>query len=171
MALNFLKIAGATFLVSGIYYLAMQYADGPTGIIRGGSFKTGELVLSPTDWSFLRGREKIEFQAFEPDTSRVVWFAVLDGRLYIISGYMNTALGKIWKQWPGRLERDNRVVLRVDGKLYEQRLRRLMAHPLLVDLMGIYAEKYGIRFAKGDHNILQTALIDGDYWLYEVIRR
>ena len=36
---------------------------------------------------------------------------------------MNTSYGGIWKQWPHYLDHDDRIILRIDGKLYEQRLR------------------------------------------------
>ena len=158
-------------VVIGLYIFGMRSADGPKGIIRGGPFKTGELDESPQDWSFLKGRMEIEFQSFGPDTSRVVGLAVLDDRLYIVSGYMNMTLGKIWKQWPHRLKNDNRIVLRVDDKLYEQRLKRLMEHPRLMDLVSIYAEKYGVNWGDGGQDLVQVSLADGDFWLYEVVKR
>ena len=32
---------------------------------------------------------------------------------------MNTSYGGIWKQWPHYLDRDDRIILRIDGRLYE----------------------------------------------------
>ena len=55
---------------------------------------------------------------------------------------MNTTIVRS-KALPHRLSEDDRVILRIDGELYEQRLVRLMEHPRLSDLMTIYAEKYG----------------------------
>ena len=175
MILTVLKWIGIVllivFLASGAYVFGMQFADGPNGLIRGGPFETGELAEAPEDWNFLKGRMEIEFQTFEPDTSRVVWLGVLDQRLYIISGYMNTTFGKIWKQWPHRIEQDDRILLRIDGKLYEQRLERLMEHPGLMDLMSIYEEKYGAGLVDARQDLLQLALTNGDFWLFEVVER
>lgn len=154
-----------------LYMGAMRFADGPSGLVTGGPFKTGELMEAPDDWSFLKGRPEVEFQTVEPDTSRVVWLAVIDTRLYIISGYMNTTFGKIWKQWPHRLEQDDRIILRIDGKLYEQRLERLMEFPQLVELMSIFAEKYGAGNVDANQEQLQAALTAGEFWLYEVVDR
>ena len=170
-ALTLLKGIGVILLLAGTYIFGMQYADGPNGLVRGGPFTTGELVEPPVNWSFLKGRMTIEFQSFRPHTSRVVWLGVLDERLYIISGYMNTTVGKIWKHWPHRLEQDDRVILRVDGKLYEQRLRRLMEHPRLEDLMMIYDEKYEVGLGDGGDDLLQASLTNGDFWLFEVVKR
>ena len=114
---------------------------------------------------------EIEFQTMTPDSSRVVWLGVLDQRLYVVSGYMNTTIGKIWKHWPHRLSEDDRVILRIDGELYEQRLVRLMEHTRLSDLMAIYAEKYGAGLVSEGPDQLQSALTRGDFWLFEVVDR
>ena len=47
---------------------------------------------------------------------------VVDGRLFVASGRRQTWYGKYWKQWPQRVEEDDRIILRVDDSLYEQRL-------------------------------------------------
>ena len=170
-SLSIFKFLGLIFTVAGVCIFGMQYADGPKGLVRGGPFVSGELAKPPSNWSFLKGRMEIEFQTFEPDTSRVVWLAVLDDRLYIVSGYMNMFLGKIWKHWPHRLERDNRIILRVDGNLYEQRLERLMSHPRLHELMSIYSEKYRVNLVESEHDLFHDSLTNGDFWLYEVVER
>lgn len=171
--MKILKIIGALVLVllliPVIYLGAMRFADGPSDIVAGGPFKTGELTPAPDDWTFLKGRAEMEFQSLDPAVSRVVWLGVLDSRLYVISGYMNTFTGKIWKHWPRQLEADDRVILRIDGKLYEQRMERLMSHPNLLGLMTIYKEKYGAGLASPDQ--LNQALENGDFWLYEVVDR
>ena len=171
MILTIMKWIGIGFLAAGAYIFGMQFADGPNGLIRGGPFTTGELSETRENWGFLKGRMEIEFQTFEPDTSRVVWLGVLDQRLYIISGYMNTTFGKIWKQWPDRMEQNDHIILRADGKLYKQRLQRLMEHPRLLDLMSIYAEKYGAGLVDGSLDQLQASLANGDFWLFEVVER
>lgn len=158
-------------LAIGGYILGMRFADGPSGVFIGGPFKTGKISEAPDDWTFLKGRMEIEFQTMTPDSSRVVWLGVLDQRLYVVSGYMNTTIGKIWKHWPHRLSEDDRVILRIDGELYEQRLVRLMEHTRLSDLMAIYAEKYGAGLVSEGPDQLQSALTRGDFWLFEVVDR
>ena len=156
----------------GIFFFGMRFHDGPLEIVSGGPFKSGELTEAPDDWSFLTDRMEIEFQTIEPDTSRIVWLGVFDQRLYIVSGYMNTGYGKIWKQWPHYLVADDRIILRIDGKLYNQRLARLMDHPQLLEIMTIYGKKYG---AGGGPGItveqLRAGLTSGDFWLFEVVDR
>lgn len=174
--LRFLKWVGivVAVLIASIaaFLVGMRFHDGPIEIITGGPFKTGELAAAPDDWSFLTDRREIEFQTIEPDSSRIVWLVVLDKRLYVISGYMNTDFGKIWKQWPHHLVADDRVILRIDDVLYEQRMVRLMEHPKLLELMAINYEKY-----LGDDSSTLTAEIvaqqisAGDFWLFEVVDR
>lgn len=158
-------------LAIGGFFFSMRFHDGPNELISGGPFQSGELTPAPDSWSFLKGRDVIEFQTLEPETSRTVWLGVLDGRLFIVSGYMNTTFGKLWKQWPHHVAEDDRVILRIDGKLYEQRLERLMAFDKLPELMAIYSEKYGGLTAATNEEQLRALLAEGDFWLYEVVDR
>jgi hypothetical protein len=114
----FAVIAGISILAVLSLLFAMRFHDGPIAILSGGPFTSGTPETSPTDWSFVKDRQLIEFQTMDPPTSRTVWLAVHEGRLYLISGYMTTGYGKIWKQWPHYLLADDRVILRLDGKLY-----------------------------------------------------
>ncbi len=173
---GFLKFLGKFVVVVvlgiAVFLFGMGFHDGPLEIFTGGPFKTGELAEAPDDRSYLTDRMEIEFQTIEPDTSRIVWLGVLDKRLYIISGYMNTGYGKIWKKWPHYLVDDDRVILRIDGKQYEQRMVRLMDHPNLLELMTIYGKKYGAG-AGPDTTVeqYQQGLAAGDFWLFEVVDR
>ena len=161
-----------TFLVAvALFLFGMRFADGPVAVFTGGQFTSGVQENAPDDWDYLKERSLIEFQTLSPARSRTVWLAVHDKRLFIVSGYMNTGYGAIWKQWPHRLKNDNRIVLRVDDKLYEQRLKRLMEHPRLLDLVSIYSEKYGVNWGDGGQDLVQVSLADGDFWLYEVVQR
>ncbi len=151
--------------VSG-FLLAMRFHDGPLEIVSGGPFKTGELTDAPADWSFLEGRDTIEFQTMLPATSRLVWLAVVEDRLFIASAYMTTDYGKIWKQWPHYLEEDDQIILRIDGKLYERRLQRLMDDPIVLPVLEKFITKYSFPF---DADMALVA--EGHVWLYEVVAR
>ena len=174
--LGFLKWLGIIILVIvagiAVFLFGMRFHDGPIEVWTGGPFKTGDPAQAPDDWTYLTDRMEIEFQTIEPDTSRIVWLGVLDKRLYILSGYMNTGYGKIWKQWPHYLLDDDRIVLRIDGKLYEQRMNRLMDHPQLLELMTLYGKKYGAG-AGPDTTVeqLREVIARGDIWMFEVVDR
>ena len=65
-----------------------------------------------------------------------------DSRLFIVSGYMNTGYGGIWKQWPHYLSEDDRIILRIDEALYEQRLERIMEGPEVIPVLQELSRKY-----------------------------
>ena len=120
---------GLSGLAMGLFYTYMRLHDGPVEFVPwftisvGGPFRSGELLASPDDWTFLKDREEIEMETLNLGTSKTIWISVVDGRMFIASGRRNTWIGQIWKQWPQRVAEDDRIILRVDDKLYEQRLQ------------------------------------------------
>ena len=171
MAVKIAAVLVGIVLLITAFLFGMKLHDGPLAIITGGPFKTGQPAAAPDDWTYLTDRLEIEFQTMTPDTSRIVWLGVYDKRLYVVSGYMNTVYGKIWKQWPHYLVADDRVVLRIDGNLYEQRMVRLMDHPQLLEIMTAHGRKYGTISEDVTAEQLRQGLTSGDFWLFEVVDR
>jgi len=165
---KWLGIIFAVIILSiSTFLFAMGYHDGPLEIISGGAFKTGELSPAPSDWSALKDRSTIEFQTLDPISSRTVWVATYEGRLFIVSGYMNQWYAAIWKQWPHYLENDNRILLRIDGNLYQQRLERVMTDPAVVPVLNELSRKY-----LGGAEVTSAAQVtNGDTWMYEIVDR
>ena len=159
-------LAAASTVAVGVFFVGMRFHDGPIEIIAGGPFKTGEVTSAPDDWTFLTDRGEIEFQTMDPATSRTVWLAVHDQRLFVVSGYMTTGYGKLWKQWPHYLDDDDQVILRIDGKLYEQRLQRVLEGPDIVPVLNEFGRKYG--FAS---NAPAATISEGHVWMFEVVPR
>jgi len=148
-----------------LFFVYMRYHDGPIENISGGPFSTGQLVQgTETDWSFIKDRATFEFQTMDPETSRTVWFAVVENKLYVGSAYMKTDIGKIWKQWPHYIERDNRALLRVDGKIYERKLIRLSADQVKETVTAEFMRKYNAPLNR-------QAVASGDVWLFELAPR
>ena len=115
-------------LVTAIVTAAVKqrFDDGPNRVFSGGALVSGELHLGPEpDWSFVNDIATIELQLLEPEQSRRIWTASVDGKVYVWSGYMNSLVGKLWKSWPAQAERDGRAVIRVDGVRYERQLVRI----------------------------------------------
>ena len=131
-------------LLVGLVFAA-RLSDGPIAIIPGGPLEAGELVTGPEpDWSFARDIPEMEFQLVEPPVSRTIWLQVVDKKLYVVSGYMNTTVGKLWKQWPAQAEVDGRAVVRIDGKRYERQLVRILDDRLLLEAIAAEINrKYG----------------------------
>ena len=162
---------GTLALALSVFLLGMRFTDGPIAAFTGGPFSTGILAAAPTDWTYLTDRDLIEFQTMDPPRSRTVWLAVHEGRLFIVSGYMNSVPGAIWKQWPYYLEDDDRIILRIDGNLYEQRLERFMEGPEVVPVLSELFRKY---FAGGgvtgnDSFTSAETVANGDTWIFEVV--
>lgn len=178
MLKKILKYSGAAVacvvLLAGIAYGGMRLSDGPVEffpwftISIGGPFRSGELTESPEDWGFLVDREEIEIQTLNPSTSRIVWVPVVDGRLYIVSGYMSSTIGRLWKQWPTYMEEDNRVLIRVDDRVYAQRLDRITDGPVAAAVMSEVARKY-FGAPEGVNPAAGASVSSGSVWLFEVV--
>ncbi len=160
----------AIVLILGVggLLIGARFSDGPLEIIAGGPFTTGRLVTVPVlDWSFIHDTREVEFQLLEPARSRTTWIIEHEGKAYIPSGYMTSWWGKIWKKWPIEAEKDGRILLRVDDKLYERQLVRIDSGPLLEPLTTELSRKY----AGGPSEIPVEAVTSGYLWLFELAPR
>jgi len=108
----------------------------------------------------------VEFQLLDPVRSRTTWIVEHDNRIFIPSGYMNSTVGKLWKQWPKEAERDGRAVLRVDGKLYERQLVRIRSGDILTPVLAELGRKY-----VGGQPVPLSAVTSDDLWIFELIPR
>ncbi len=138
-----------------------RLSDGSDFVFSGGPLVTGEMYTGPEpDWSFTNDVALIELQLEEPPRSRTIWVGDHDGKLYVFSAYMRSAVGRLWKSWPRQAEQDGRAVVRIDGKRYERQLRRIESGPMLDDITASIAEKY-------TYNICRELVEAGDVWLFE----
>lgn len=172
---KWIGLASAVILVLiAAAYGVMRMNDGPVEfypwftISIGGPFRSGELTAAPESWEFLREREEIEIQTLNPTTSRTVWVPTVDDKLYIVSGYMNSSIGKLWKQWPAYMEEDNCILIRDEGKIYEQCLYRILddaekAVPVLAELGRKYFGGSGEQVPGSE-----VAVTSGSIWMFEV---
>ncbi len=164
---RWLGVAGVVLVIAvGSVAFGARYYDGPIAIFAGGPFKSGDIAPAPADWSFLADRDTVQFQTLNPATSRTIWFVVRDGRLFLTSGYMKSAFGARVKRWPYQVETDNRILLRTDGKLYEQRLNRITHGLDIVPVLDEFERKYGDSMGIG-----AAEVTEGYTWLYEVVDR
>lgn len=166
---------GMSLILMLVAYGAMRLNDGPVEfypwftISIGGPFRSGTLTDAPESWQFLQEREEIEIQTLNPTTSRTVWVPIVDGRLYIVSGYMNSTIGRLWKQWPAYMEEDNRILIRDEGKIYAQCLSRIYDDAeKIVPILAVLGRKYG----EGSGELIpgsEIAVTSGAIWMFEVI--
>ena len=99
-----LQVLGILILIPavGMATLRVEHrnADGPSILFPGGEMTTGRLHTGPEpDWSFTDDIRVVDLQLNDPMASRLIYVLESDGRLFIISGYMTTILGRLWKDW------------------------------------------------------------------------
>ena len=145
--------------------IKQRFGDGPNRVFSGGALVSGDLYSGPEpDWQFVNEIDTIELQLLEPEQSRRIWTASVDGKIYVWSGYMNSLVGKLWKSWPAQAERDGRAVIRVDGVRYERQLIRIRTGVGLEELTELINQKYSSQAT--------PATIDsGDLWMFEAAPR
>jgi hypothetical protein len=149
----------------GTLLVASGYSDGASPAFGGGELVSGELVTGgEPDWSFARDVPTIELQLVNPLRSRVIWVVVSEGKPYVISGYMSSSIGRLWKRWPAQAERDGRAVVRLGGKRYERTLKRIKTGSVVEGVAAELQRKYGYRVTPAD-------LEAGSTWLFELAPR
>jgi hypothetical protein len=100
---------------------------------------TGESVPIPADWSFTNDHKKIAVEVQTPyllSHSVTIWCAEMDGELYI--GARNPER----KRWPGWVDADPDVRLKIGEQLYEVRLMPLDQPERIARLRRAYVTKY-----------------------------
>ena len=149
----------------GTSAIKQRSADGPNRVFSGGALTSGELYRgAEPDWAFVNEVPTLELQLLNPEQSRRIWTASVDGKIYVWSGYMNSLAGKLWKSWPGQAERDGRAVLRINGKRYERQLVRIKSGEGLDELVALMNKKYSTKGTPG-------AIDNGDLWMFEAAPR
>ena len=79
----------------------------------------GEKLMLNTGTQPARKSDKRLTPMPEGEEARRVWLVVVDGELYVPSGYATA------KDWPAEALAHGRVLLRIDGQLYERRAVRV----------------------------------------------
>ena len=71
--------------------IKQRFQDGPNRVFSGGALASGALHQGPEpDWQFVNEVDTIELQLLEPEQSRRIWTASVNGKIYVWSGYMNS---------------------------------------------------------------------------------
>jgi hypothetical protein len=99
----------------------LAHADGPFFVLAGGPFRSGEIVaLDALDWTTLDNRHELEMEIVGAESSRVLWFSVEAGVPYVACDL--DCVGGMLERWPQQIDRDPRVVIRIDGRRADGRL-------------------------------------------------
>ena len=145
--------------------LKQRFADGPNLVFSGGPLLEGELYTGvEPNWRFVSSIQTIEMQLLDPPTSRRIWTAEFEGKLYVWSGYMGSTVGRLWKRWPVQAEQDGRALLRIEGILYERELIRIQSGAILDGIATSIRVKYPSQTTR-------ASVEAGDTWVFEVAPR
>ena len=111
-------ILGAVLVLSSFL---LSQSDGPLFIFAGGPLRSGQPVeLTALDWNSLDALHELEMEIVGEQSSLTLWFSVHDGVPYVACDL--DCIGGRLARWPQQIERDARVVIRIDAKRVKGRL-------------------------------------------------
>lgn len=171
---GFVVLIGAVSI--GTLRIQRSSADGATVVFPGGEMLAGELHTGPEpDWSFTDDIFTIELQLNDPMATRRIFIMEAEGKIYVVSGYMKSFLGKIWKEWAFDADEGNdQGVLRVNNVRYPRQLVRVKEGDVLNGVSAKLAAKYsGAPTPVSDEIIAATRanIEDGNSWVFELVPR
>ena len=171
---GFVVLIGAVAI--GTLRIQRSSADGATVVFPGGEMIAGEIHTGPEpDWSFTDDVFTIELQLNDPMATRRIFILESEGKIYVVSGYMKSTLGKIWKEWAFDAdEGNNEGVLRVNNVRYPRQLVRIKKGDVLNGVSAKLLAKYsGVPTPVPAEAIAKARadIEDGNSWIFELIPR
>ena len=173
-AIGFVVLIGAVTI--GTLRIQRSSADGATVVFPGGELVAGELHTGPEpDWSFTDEIFTIELQLNDPMATRRIFILESEGKIYVVSGYMKSFLGKIWKEWAFDADKGNdQGVLRVNNVRYPRQLVRIKEGDVLNGISAKLLAKYSGVPTPVSATAIATAradIEDGNSWIFELAQR
>lgn len=171
---GFIVLIGAVSI--GTLRIQRSSADGATVVFPGGEMVAGELHMGPEpDWSFTDDIFTIELQLNDPMATRRIFILESEGKIYVVSGYMKSFLGKIWKEWAFDADEGNdEGVLRVNNVRYPRKLVRIKEGDVLNGVSAKLLAKYSGVPTPVPAQAIATAradIEDGNSWIFELVPR
>lgn len=172
--LGFVVLIGAVTI--GTLRIQRSSGDGATVVFPGGEMVAGELNTGPEpDWSFTDDIFTIELQLNDPMATRRIFIIESEGKIYVVSGYMKSFLGKIWKEWAFDADAGNdEGVLRVNNVRYPRKLVRIEEGDVLNGVAAKLLAKYSGVPTPVSADAIATArtdIEDGNSWIFELAPR
>ena len=172
--LGFVVLIGAVTI--GTLRIQRSSGDGATVVFPGGEMVAGELHTGPEpDWSFTDDIFTIELQLNDPMATRRIFIIESEGKIYVVSGYMKSLLGKIWKEWAFDADAGNdEGVLRVNNVRYPRKLVRIEEGDVLNGVAAKLLAKYSGVPTPVSADAIATAradIEDGNSWIFELAPR
>ena len=171
---GFVVLIGAVAI--GTLRIQRSSADGATVVFPGGEMVAGELHTGPEpDWSFTDDIFTIELQLNDPMATRTIFILESEGKIYVVSGYMKSFLGRIWKEWAFEANEGNdEGVLRVNNVRYPRQLVRIKEGDVLNGVAAKLLAKYsGVPTPVSAKAIAaaRADIEDGNSWIFELTPR
>ena len=171
---GFVVLIGAVAI--GTLRIQRSSADGATVVFPGGEMVAGELHTGPEpDWSFTDDIFTIELQLNDPMATRTIFILESEGKIYVVSGYMKSFLGRIWKEWAFEADEGNdEGVLRVNNVRYLRQLVRIKEGDVLNGVAAKLLAKYsGVPTPVSAEAIADARadIEDGNSWIFELTPR
>ncbi|MDG1026007.1 MAG: hypothetical protein P8R01_08745 [Gammaproteobacteria bacterium] len=172
--LGFVVLLGAVTI--GTLRVQRSSGDGATVVFPGGEMIAGELHTGPEpDWSFTDDIFTIELQLNDPMATRRIFILESEGKIYVVSGYMKSFLGKVWKEWAFDADAGNdEGVLRVNNVRYPRKLVRIEEGDVLNGVAAKLLAKYSGVPTPVAAEAIATAradIEDGSSWIFELAPR
>jgi hypothetical protein len=173
-AIGFVVLIGAVSIAT--LRIQRSSADGATVVFPGGELISGDLHTGPEpDWSFTDDIFTIELQLNDPMATRRIFILESEGKIYVVSGYMKSFLGKIWKEWAFDADEGNdEGVLRVNNVRYPRQLVRIKEGDVLDGVSAKLLAKYSGVPTPVSATAIATAradIEDGNSWIFELAPR
>ena len=173
-AVGFVVLIGAVTI--GTLRIQRSSADGATVVFPSGELVAGELHTGPEpDWSFTDEIFTIELQLNDPMATRRIFILESEGKIYVVSGYMKSFLGKLWKEWAFDADEGNdQGVLRVNNVRYPRQLVRIKEGDVLNGISAKLLAKYSGIPTPVSAAAIATAradIEDGNSWIFELAQR
>ena len=171
---GFVVLIGAVTI--GTLRIQRSSADGATVVFPGGEMVAGELHTgAEPNWSFTDDIFTIELQLNDPMATRRIFILESEGKIYVVSCYMKSFLGKIWKEWAFDADEGNdEGVLRVNSVRYPRRLVRIEEGDVLNGVAAKLLAKYSGVPTPVSAEAIATAradIEDGNSWIFELTPR
>lgn len=171
---GFVVLIGAVTI--GTLRIQRSSADGATVVFPGGEMVAGELHTgAEPNWSFTDDIFTIELQLNDPMATRRIFILESEGKIYVVSGYMKSFLGKIWKEWAFDADEGNdEGVLRVNNVRYPRQLVRIEEGDVLNGVAAKLLAKYSGVPTPVSAEAIATAradIEDGNSWIFELTPR
>jgi hypothetical protein len=167
---GFVMLIGAVTI--GTLRIQRSSADGATVVFPGGEMMAGELHTgAEPNWNFTDDIFTIELQLNDPMATRRIFILESEGKIYVVSGYMKSFLGKIWKEWAFDADEG---VLRVNNVRYPRQLIRIEEGDVLNGVAAKLLAKYSGVPTPVSAEAIATAradIEDGNSWIFELTPR